>query len=212
MAEPVHMSERGAAGTHRCTGETEELVGTVFSPWFKVEYGLGNRIFFSSLVFPLPMSKRDEPGCSLFCYDPVTGTVAGVLPPSISSYTSQQIFSISLFSLSPDGKRVLLPIKHNRLIVYSLGTDSVDIPISEEEGFGEEALAELASAWKGNNQFSCLVSGESTFLPEPDDDEDQDPADRREIVVLGKDGNAWKAWILSHNWPESLTSDTRDDK
>ena len=210
LAVPADIPEQGSAGTHRCTGNKAELVGLVFYPWFKVEYGRDNRMFFSSFVLPLPASKRDEAGCSLFCYDPVTGTVANVLPLSVSTYTSQQVLSISLFSLSPDGKRVLIPIKYNRFIVYELGTDSMDIPISEEEGFGEEELPELPPSWKGNNQFSCMVSGKSRLLSKPK--EGQNPEDRRGIVVLGKEGNTWKAWILSQNWPENFISDKEDNQ
>lgn len=207
LAEPVDVPEHGSAGTHHCTGKMAELAGTVFYPWFKVEYGLGNRIFFSSFDLPLPVSKRDEPGCSLFCYDPVTATVADVLPLSVSSHTGQQVLGISLFSLSPDGKRVLLPIMNNRFIVYTLGTGSMEIPIPEEEGFGEEEIPELAPSWKGNNEISFLVSGKSKFLPEPKEGEDQD--DREQIVVLGTDG---KSWILSENWPNELNADSQENQ
>ncbi|HUT47595.1 MAG TPA: hypothetical protein VMX36_15035 [Sedimentisphaerales bacterium] len=211
LTNPMDIPDHGSAGTHRCTGKTAELAGTVFYPWFKVEYGLDNRIFFSSFDLPLPASKRDEAGCSLFCYDPVTATVADVLPLSVSNHTSQQVLSISLFSLSPDGKRVLLPIEHNRFIVYTLGTDSMEIPVREEDGFGEEEIPELPPSWKGNNEFSCLVSGKSIFLSfEPQ--EGRDKADRREIVVLGKDGKTWKAWILSWNWPAEMKIDSPDNK
>jgi hypothetical protein len=140
------------------------------------------------------------------------GTVTDVLPLSVSSYTSQQILGLSLFSLSPDGKRVLLPIRHNRFIVYEFGTDSVEIPIPEEEGFGEEEIPELAPSWKGNDKFSFLASEKSTFLQvlKPQDGQDQD--DRREIVVLGKEGTAWRAWILSHKWPDELKAHSQDNQ
>jgi len=210
LAEPADVPEQGSAGTHHCTGKTAELAGTVFYPWLKVEYGLDNRIFFSSFDLPLPVSKRDEAGCSLFCYDPVTGTVTDVLPLSVSSYTSQQILSLSSFSLSPDGKHVLLPIKYNRFIVYTLGTSSMEIPILEEEEFGEEEIPELAPSWKGNNEFSCLVSGKSRILPKSK--EGQDQKDRKEVVVLGKDGKVWKAWILSWNWPDEMKVDSQDNQ
>lgn len=210
LAEPADVPEHGSAWTHRCTGQKAELAGTVFYPWLKAEYGLDNRIFFSSFALPLPVSKRDEAGCSLFCYDPITATVTDVLPLSVSSYTSQQILSLSLFSLSPDGKYVLLPIKYNRFIVYTLGTSSMEIPILEEEEFGEEELPELAPSWKGNNDFSFLVSGKSRFLPKPQDG--QDSTDRREIIVLGKEGNTWKAWILSHKWPDEMKIESQDNQ
>jgi len=205
LAKPVDIPEHGSAGTHRCTGKMTELAGTVLYPWFKVEYGRDNRIFFSGLDLPLPVSKRDEPGCSLFCYDPVTAAVTNVLPSSVSS--SQHILSISLFSMSPDGKHVLLPIEHNRFIVYTLGTDSMEIPIPEEEGFGEDEIPTLAPSWKGNNEFSFMVSEKSKFLPEPKEGEDQD--DCEQVVVLGTDGNSW---ILSKNWLDEMNSDSQDNQ
>ncbi|MHC4751396.1 MAG: hypothetical protein ACYTFW_16175 [Planctomycetota bacterium] len=208
LAEPMQLPEEGSAGMHRCTGETLELAGTVNYPWFKVEYGLDNRIFFSSFSLPLPVSKRDEPTCSLFCYDPVTATVTDVLPSSVSSHTSQQVFSISQFSLSPDRKNVLLPIKNNRFVVYELGTGSMEIPIPEEEGFGEEELPELAPSWKGIDEISFLVSENSHFLPKAT--EGQEKSARQEIVVLGRTDH--KSWILSKNWPDEITSGSQDSQ
>lgn len=133
------------------------------------------------------------------------GTVTDVLPLSVSSYTSQQILGISLFSLSPDGTRVLLPIMHNRFIVYELGTGSMEIPIPEEEGFGEEELPELAPSWKGNNEISFVVFGKSQFLPESQKEEEQ--ADRKELIVLGTDG---KSWVLSENWLDQMKGGAED--
>jgi hypothetical protein len=207
LAEWEGIPENGSAGTHRCTGQKIELAGTAFYFWFKVEYGLDNRVFFSSLSMPLPMSKRDEPKCSLFCYDPVTGMVTDVLPLNVSDYVNKQVFSMSLFSLSPDGKHVLLPIKNNRFIAYTLGTGSMEIPIPEEEGFGEEEIPELAPSWKGNREVSFLVSGKSKYLPESEDDQAQ--ADRREIIVLGPEE---KSWVLSESWPDELKVEPQENK
>jgi len=207
LVKPMDLPEQGSAGTHRCTSKTTELAGTAFQPWYKVEYGLDNRIFFSSFDLPLPVSRRDEIGCSIFCYDPVTAAVVDVLPLSVLRHTSQDIFRISLFSLSPDGKHVLIPIMQNRFIVYELGTDSMKIPIPEEEGFGDEEIPEFAPSWKGNNEISCLVSGKSKFLPEPKEGEDQD--DSEQIVVLGTDG---KSWILSKNWSDELNADSQENQ
>ena len=200
LAEPAQVPEHGSAETHRCTGKSLELVGAVFYSWFKVKYGLDNRIFFSSFVLSLPASKRDDPGCSLFCYDPVTATVTNLLPLRVSSHVSGQVFSLSQFALSPDGKYVLLPIKNNRFIVYELGTDSLEIPIPEEEGFGEEELPEIAPSWKGSNEMSFLVSEDSHFLPKRQESTKK-PA-RKEIVVLRMTDK--QSRILSESWPGSL--------
>jgi hypothetical protein len=200
LAEPAQVPEHGSAETHRCTGKSSELVGAVFYSWFKVKYGLDNRIFFSSLVLPLPVSKRDEPGCSLFCYDPVTATVTNLLPLRVSSHVSGQVFSLSQFALSPNGEYVLLPIKDNRFIVYELGTDSMEIPIPEDEGFGEDELPEMAPSWKGNNEITFMVSETSHFLPKPEEGTTK-PA-REEVVVLRMTDK--QSRVLSQNWPGSL--------
>jgi len=200
LAEQTQLPEHGSAGTHHCTGKAAQLVGALFYPWSKVEYGLGNRIFFSSFVLALPASKRDEPACSLFCYDPVIATVTDVLPLSVFSHISEQVFSISQFALSPDGTHVLLPIKNNRFIVYTLGTDSMEIPIPEEEAFGEEELPEMAPSWKGNNEITFMVSEKSHFLPKPEEGTKK-PA-RKEIVVLRMTDK--QSRILSENWPGSF--------
>jgi hypothetical protein len=200
LAEPMQLPEHGSPGTHICTGKTAQLVSTFFYPWSKVQYGLDNRIFFSSFIVPLPASKREQPRCSLFCYDPLTATITDVLPLSVSSHTSQQVFSISQFALSPDGKYVLLPIKHNRFIIYALGTDSMEIPIPEEEGFGEEELPEMPPSWKSSNDISFLVSENSHFLPKAKENEEK-PA-RKQIVIFNRTNK--QSWILSENWPGSL--------
>lgn len=200
LAEPTQLPEHGSAGTHHCTGKTMELVGALFYPWSKVQYGPDNRIFFSSFALPLPASTRDGARCSLFCYDPVVATVTDVLPLSVSGHISGQVFSISQFALSPDGKHVLLPITNNRFIVYTLGTDSMEMPIPQEEGFGEEELPELAPSWKGNNEIAFMVSEKSHFLPKAE--EGTERTARKEIVVLRMTDK--QSRILSESWPGSL--------
>jgi len=100
---------------------------------------------------------------------------------------------------------VLLPIKNNRFIVYALGTDSMEIPIPEAEGFGEEDFPLLPPSWKGNNEISCLVSENSHFLPEPKEGEEK-PA-RKEVVILGGD----QSWVLSESWP-SMFEDEQEQR
>jgi len=215
LAAPMELSEQGSAGTHYCTGKTASLAGGIFYPWLKVQYGAGERIFFSSCVLSLPASKRDEPGWSLFCYDCITGTVTDVLPLSVSNHTSKAM-SMTQFALSPDGKNVVLPIKNNRFVGYTLGTDSIEIPIEQDEGFGEEDVLKLAPAWKGNRGVSFLVSDISPRLTAgvprpvagakgpaaagPKTKDGQEKPTRKEIVVL-EDG---ESRILSASWPDQI--------
>lgn len=207
LAKPIELEkkENGSVEMYKCTSDVSSLAGMVFYPWLKVRYGLEGRVFFSTCLMPLPMSKRDEPGWSLFCYDPVTGMVANVLPQSVSGYTSQAL-SMLQFELSPDGKKVLLPIKNNRLIDYEFGTDKVGLPINDDEGFGEEEISSLVPTFKGNNEISFLVSGDSHYFAE----EQREKPDRHEIVVL--DRSTLKGRILSETWPDEIMNDLKEEK
>ena len=102
------------------------------------------------------------------------------------------------FELSPDGKKVLLPIKYNRLIDYEFGTDKVGLPIFEDEGFGEDEISNLVPTFKGNNEITFLVSENSHYITE----EVQEETERYEIVVL--DRTALKGKILSESWPNEI--------
>lgn len=197
LAEATESGEQGSAGTHKCTGKTLELAGVIFNPWLKVVYGAGGRLFFSSAVLTLPTSTGDEPRWSLFCYDPVTATIADVLPASVSSYASEAV-EMLMFSMSPDGKNVLLPTKNNRFILYTLGTDSMEVPIGEDEKYGDENVSAFLTAWKGNDEISYLASEKSHFLTKEKDE----PHKRKEIVILGADGKFRR--VLSENWPDIL--------
>ena len=197
LAEPTGLGERGIAGTHHCSGQQKELVGILFYPWLKVEYGAGGRLFFSSAVLSLPASTRDEPRWTLFCYDPVTATIADVLPASVSSYTSGAV-DVLMFDLSPDCKNVLLPPKDNRFIRYTLGKDSMKIPVEEDEGYGDKSKSAYLSVWKGNDEICYLASKKSSFLTS----DKEEPYKRQEMVILGADGKFRR--ILSGSWPDSI--------
>jgi hypothetical protein len=177
---------------HHCTGETKQLAGTLFDPLVKVAYGVGERLFFSSASGRIPTSDLDEPKYMLFCYDFVTGTVVEVLPSEVAAYIGQ---ALNFFSLSPDGRRVLLPMPNNRFAIYELGTKSPEVPILETEQFGED-LPKFLPSWKGNDRVSCLVSEESRFLTS---DEEQ-PHPRKEVIMLDATGKYQST--LSADWPD----------
>lgn len=202
LAQPAPSCEEGTVHTHVCTGHTEGHAGVLFYPWTKVEYGPSGRIFFSSALLSLPSVQRDEPGWSLFCYDSVTGSITDVLSPELSAYTSETM-NVCQFTLSPDRKRVLLPIKKNRFMCYKLGSKSAEFSIEESEGFGDDNGLELAPAWKGNEQISCLVSENSQYLG-------KEKTGRKEIAVLGLDG-ALRQILSQKWWPElKLTTESQD--
>lgn len=205
LAEPIELDkkESGSVEMYKCTSNVSSMAGLVFYPWLKVRYGPEGRVFFSTCSMPLPISKNEEPGWSLFCYDTVTGMVTNVLPLSASNYTSQAMNMLQ-FELSPDGKKVLLPIKNNRLIDYEFGTDKVGLPIFEDEGFGEEEISTLVPTFKGNNEISFLVSGKSHYFAESQREE----SDRYEIIVLNR--SALKGRIISGDWPDELMDNLKD--
>jgi hypothetical protein len=200
LIKPVESGGKGSAGTHECTGEISELAGVIFYPWLKVVYGQGGRLFFTSAEFKLPTSARDEGRWSVFCYDPVTNTVANVLRASVSSYSSDTL-GTSQFDLSPDGKKVLLPMNKNRFLIYRFGDGSTIFPIEEDEGFGEDNISAFFPAWKGNYEISCMVSEKSRFLARDKDE----PHKRKEIVILGADGKFRR--VLSKSWPDLSKND-----
>lgn len=177
---------------HHGTGQTKQLVGTLFDSLVTVKYGVGERLFFSSISGRIPTSDLDKPTYMLFCYDFITGAVSEVLPPETSAYVGQ---AVNFFSLSPDGRRVLLPMPKNRFAIYELGTKSPEVPILETEQFGED-LPKFLPSWKGNDKVSCLVSEQSRFLTS---DEGQ-PHPRKEIVMLDATGNYQST--LSADWPD----------
>ena len=177
---------------HHCTGQTRQLVGTLFDPLVKVAYGAGERLFFSSASGRIPTSDLDEPKYMLFCYDFVTGTVVEVLPAEAPAYVGQ---AVDFFSLSPDGRRVLLPMPNNRFAIYTFGTKSPEVPVLETEQFGED-LPKFLPSWRGNDRITCLVSEESHFLTS---DEGQ-PHRRKEVVMLDATGKYQST--LSADWPD----------
>jgi hypothetical protein len=205
LADPVKLEnkENGSVEMFTCSSEVSSLAGLIFYPWQKVRYGLDGRIFFSTCSMPLPISKKDEPGWSLFCYDSVTGMVSNVLPQSVLVYTSQAMDMLQ-FELSPDGKKVLLPIKKNRLVDYEFGTDKVGLPVFEDEEFGEEEIPALVPTFKGNDDITFLVSEKSHYLTEAKGEK----PDRYEVVVLNR--SSLKGRILSQTWPDELMNDLKD--
>lgn len=200
LVKSIEPGEKGSAGMYECTGNSSQLAGLIFNPWMKVVYGPGNRLFFTNAALTLPTSRRDEPRWSVFCYDPVTSTVTDVLGASVSS-NSGEALGTSQFDLSPDGKKVLLPMEKNRFLIYRFGDGSTVCPIEESEGFGEKEVSELLPAWKGNDEISCMVSEKSHFLTR----DKEEPHKRKEIVIFGSDGEFRR--ILSESWKELSTND-----
>jgi hypothetical protein len=190
-----------------CNSVASSYAGLIFDPWQKVRYGANGRIFFSTAAMSLPVSKINEGRWSLFCFDPGIGTVSDVLPQNVSNIC--QSLAMLQFELSPDGKKVLLPIKYNRFVIYELGTDSMDIPIDEDEEFGEEDISEFIPMWKGNNEISFMVSGKSHFLPEQKDHENVEGQVRNEIIILDETNN--QSRILSSSWPDEIMDELKSD-
>ncbi len=181
--------------TRRSTGATKQFAGTLFQPFMSVQYGLEGRVLFSSATATIPTTDLEEPRSSLFCYDRLTGTVTDILPSALRNQTSE---NVNYFRLSPDGKRLLVPLESNRFAIYELGSSDVKYPLSTEEGFGDDDLPDLLPAWKGNDQITCLVSETNRFLAGPEGQ----PHRRKEIVVLGTDDQSQKVLVLSTDWPD----------
>lgn len=181
--------------TRRSAGAAKQFAGTLFQPFMNVQYGLEGRVLFSSATATIPTTDLEEPRSSLFCYDRLTGTVTDILPSALRNKTNE---NVNYFCLSPDGRRLLVPLESNRFAIYELGAADATFPLRVEEGFGESDQPDLLPAWKGNDRITCLVSETSRFLTGPEGQ----PHRRKEIVVLGTDDQTQKVLVLSTDWPD----------
>jgi hypothetical protein len=202
LAAPVDATA-GSVATSRATRRGKQFVGTLFQPVMHVAYGLDGRILLSSAAASIPTAELDEPQYALFCYDRVMGTVTNILPGVLRSQASQ---NMNFFRLSPDGRRLLIPLQHNRFAVYEPGSNEGVFPIEPNEGFGTDEMPDFVPAWKGNDRITCLVSENSHFLAR----EDGQKARRKEIVVIDTNGQLLS--VLSEDWPDSVIAGDPQDE
>ncbi len=197
IASPVDANDNTFLATNICSGPAEELAGIFYYSWFFISYAYDGRIFFSSVKMSLPSGKLDEEKGTIFCYDTLTGAISEILPQIAIDFSQG---NCHLFALSQDCQKILLPGNKNTLGIYALGRDLnlSKVLIDENESFGDDAPAKLASQWKGRDEISCLVAENSHYLcPDPNN-----PARRKEIVILDAEGNLQK--VLSKDWPDEL--------
>lgn len=143
-----------ADGRLACTGGKDERAGVLFSPLLKVEYGPGGRLFFSSAKLTLPAGTLEDPEWSIFCFDPLTQTVAEILPPEGRRFGAENLI---LFSLSPDGQKLLWPNGENNVFVYDMAKKDLTQVVGE--GFSaEEDWPDLIPAWKGSDAISVALA------------------------------------------------------
>jgi hypothetical protein len=197
LARPVEAGEKGAFETYQSTGNDKVAAGVIFYPWSSVKYGLNGRLLFCAQSLSLPTSRMDEARMSIFCYDPVTNTVADIIPQGVSPYLDGGA-SMDAFALSPDKKKLLLPMAKNRFAIYTLGDSDAKMPIEQSEGFGDKDEFKLAPAWKGNEAISCLVSGNNHLLANTD----KKDAGERQVIIINQKGE-YKG-VLSENWPRKI--------
>jgi Tol biopolymer transport system component len=203
LSKAIDPTAEASVCTHTSTGAAKQFAGTLFQPLMSVQYGLDGRVLFSSASATIPTAELDQPRSSLFCYDRLTGTVTDILPSALRNQTSE---NVNYFRLSPDGKGLLVPLQYNRFALYELGSNDVTFPLEAGEGFGADNMPDFVPAWKGNDQITCLVPETSHFLKGTDGQ----PHRRKEIVVLGTDGQLQK--VLSKDWPDEAIPEAMQDK
>jgi len=202
LDKPADATKEDSVGTSQATRSGQQFVGTLFQPAMHVEYGLDGRMILSSVAAAIPTAELDEPEYSLFCYDRVTGTVTNMLPGVLRNQASQ---NMNFFRLSPDGKRVLIPLKHNRFAVYEVGSNEAIFPCEQDEGFGMDEMPDFVPGWKGNDRIAALVSEKSHFLVAADGP----PANRKEIVLIDTKGQL--QGVLSKGWgDDAVPRDMQD--
>jgi len=203
VAQEIDMTKTDCLYKMMGEGRTTQFAGTLFEPTMHVKYGPEGRVLFSSIAVQIPTSQLDEPQYSLFCYDRLTGTISKILPAAIPQQASQ---AMNFFSLSPDRRRLLVPLPKNRFAIYELGAGDAVLPIGEAEDLGDEDMPDFLPKWKGNDEITCLVSETSHFLV----GEDGEPHQRKEIVVLDVEGKLVK--VLSADWPDEAIPSTEDEQ
>ena len=203
MMEAVDVEGEAGIASSRSKGQAKQLAGTLFEPLMHVQYGLDGRMLFSSAALAVPTTELEEPKYSVFCYDRVTGTVKDILPSVIRNRASQ---NMNFFRLSPDGKRLIVPLQYNHFAIYELGSNKAVFPCEGDEGYGMDEMPDFVPSWKGNDQIVCMVSEKGHFLA----GDDGQPRRRKEVVVLGTDGQLRE--ILSSRWPDEAIPQSMQDE
>ncbi|MCP4708829.1 MAG: hypothetical protein GY869_09405 [Planctomycetes bacterium] len=175
LAKPTdkERTAEGSLSTHQYAGDQSDRVGILWQALMKTQYGPGGRIFFSGGALSIPMSLiDDELQMSIFCYDPVTKAVTDVLPSQVSGQLGD---TIGLFDISPDHKRILLPMKRHRFLIYEFGKSEAVSPITEDSGFqADKDDWKMAPSWRGNEEICCLVDKDSDLLRDEEVKTDED--------------------------------------
>jgi len=140
------------------SAEPVQRAGVVYNGNTTVAYLASGRLLLATAKVSLPMSlvAGDLAG-SLFAYDEVTGGLADILPASASARISGQGY----FELSPDGKRVLIPLGKEGFLVYTIGETEAQAPLPE--GASAESAAG-PPVWKGRDHVACWVNASSSLL------------------------------------------------
>jgi hypothetical protein len=163
-------------------------------------YATEDRIFFASVKMSLPSDIAGEEKTTIFCYDSLTQAVSEIMPQNLLDFSQG---NLQHFAVSGDSWKILVPGKKNTLFLYAIGPDicrlSSKVIVDTNESLGkDDSPPKLPAQWKGLYTFSCLVSGKSRFLT----DDPNTPHRRKEIVILGTDGNLKQ--VLSKDWPDDL--------
>ncbi len=182
------------AGDSTCDNEEKFLVGVLFNKLMKAEYGIEGRVFFSSAALSIPTTELQDAGFTLFCFDPLTRTVARTLSSDLSFSVGE---SLNLFSLSPDGTKVLLPMEKNRFAIYTFGSIVATVPISEEDKWGDD-MPMIPPSWKGNDQVTALISNESSLLTKGEAEKAE--GDDGQLALFNSDGEFVR--VLIRDWPQ----------
>jgi hypothetical protein len=196
----LSASEPSDMGNYSCKGEQTDLAGVIFHPFMKVQYSTSGKLFFSSHKMNFPMSNiDDEPRWTLFCYDDETKSISEILPRDVS-FDLGGDNAMGYFDISPDGKKILLPMPNYRFMIYELGKTFALKPVTESEkniSSSKDNTWDMMPSWKGNEEISCLASDNIQFSSQ---DNKETFNFNGEIVIIKSNGVFDR--VLSENWPE----------
>lgn len=165
----------------------DDRVGLIFSEVLGVQWMKDRQLLFSSVEMRLPATTRDMPQqWSLFALDPkMPASVNRVLGRDAEQPLSSDI---TLFELSPDETRVLLPGPNGRVTLYEFASGKSVALVHDEDG--SERKTRSLPSWRNNNEVCFVVPGSLAGMPK-----------KLAEVVIWKDG---KKRSLSKGWPDDM--------
>lgn len=185
-------------GTQPTTQKAETRVGVVFYAYADLEYLPDDSLIFAAMPVQLPAATGDMPmSWAVYRWDPrYPRTVNRLMDAETMKWFDQPHDQSWVFSLSPDGKRLLLIGSKESKKLYICNLQAGQGSIIEGIQLDEHGIR---PQWQGNQAISAMVvPGNKNGSPT-----------RNELVLFQLDSgaNVTSSKVLSAGWPDEWTND-----